>query len=167
LEESHNDVVSDAGPLISLARIGEHGILHRLFGEILIPPAVLDEITRGGLGAAELARVPWLRTVAPENTALVEEIMAPLHRGEAEALVLTEERGALLLLDDRPARRVARERGIQHTGTAAVVVEAGIAGVIATHDVEPMLRRLQADGMRLSENVIQQVLGRLGAAGSQ
>jgi uncharacterized protein len=167
LEESHTDIVADAGPLISLARIGEHGILHRLFGEIIIPPAVLDEVTRGGLGAAELARVPWLRTVAPGNTALVEQLMTPLHRGEAEALVLAEERGALLLLDDRPARRVARERDIQHTGTAAIVVEAGIAGVIGRRDVEPMLRRLQADGMRMSENIIQQVLGRLRAADSQ
>lgn len=60
-----------------------------------------------------------------------------------------------------------KERGIRHMGTAAVVAEAGIAGVISVDDVEPMLRRLQADGMRMNESIIQQVLGRLGPSGTQ
>lgn len=76
-------------------------------------------------------------------------------------MALAEERGALLLVDDRQARRVARERGIMHTGTAAVVVKAGNDGVISIEEVESTLRRLQADGMRLTDALIRQILGQL------
>lgn len=38
-------VVSDTTPLISLLKIDRIDLLERLFGEILIPQAVFDELT--------------------------------------------------------------------------------------------------------------------------
>jgi len=38
------DVVSNTGPLIALASIGQFDLLRRLFGKILIPPAVRAEV---------------------------------------------------------------------------------------------------------------------------
>ena len=105
-----------------------------------------------------------MRVIVPKNESLVEQIIGSLHRGEAEALVLAEELAALLIVDDQPARRVALRRGIEHTGTAAVVAEAGLAGVISVADVEPILRRLQADGMRLTDAIVESVLERLRPA---
>jgi predicted nucleic acid-binding protein len=105
-----------------------------------------------------------LRVITPKNESLVEQTVGSLHRGEAEALVLAEEFGALLIVDDQPARRVALRRGSEHTGTAAVVAEAGLAGVISVADVEPILRRLQADGMRLTDAIVESVLERLRPA---
>lgn len=84
-----------------------------------------------------------------------------VNKGESWALALAEERGALLLVDDRQARRIAAERGILHTGTAAIVVKAANDGVIPSDEVEPMLRRLQADGMRLTDALIGQLLRQL------
>jgi predicted nucleic acid-binding protein len=40
-------VVSDAGPLIALGRIEQLGLLKQLYQNILIPPAVHDELRCG------------------------------------------------------------------------------------------------------------------------
>jgi predicted nucleic acid-binding protein len=104
--------------------------------------------------------------VDPQSEALVEQMGTGVNKGESWALALAEERGALLLVDDRQARRVARERDILHIGTAGIVVKAGRDGVIPTDEVEPMLRRLQADGMRLTNALIRQILGSLTPRGA-
>ena len=39
-------VVSDTTPLISLLKINRIDLLERLFGEVLIPQAVFNELTR-------------------------------------------------------------------------------------------------------------------------
>jgi predicted nucleic acid-binding protein len=38
------DIVSNTGPLIALASIGQFDLLRSLFGRILIPPAVRAEV---------------------------------------------------------------------------------------------------------------------------
>ena len=38
-------VVADASPLIALQRIDQLGLLHALFEEVLVPPAVTRELT--------------------------------------------------------------------------------------------------------------------------
>lgn len=38
-------VVSDTTPLISLLKIDRIGLLEKLFGQVLIPQAVFDELT--------------------------------------------------------------------------------------------------------------------------
>jgi predicted nucleic acid-binding protein len=40
-------VVLDTGPIIALAEIGRLDLLQALYGEVLIPPAVRHELTRG------------------------------------------------------------------------------------------------------------------------
>ena len=42
-------IVSDSSPLISLVRIGELDLLHRLYNELLIPQAVWHEVVVKGV----------------------------------------------------------------------------------------------------------------------
>lgn len=56
-------VVSNAGPLIALARIGHLSLLHRLYGGLLIPSAVQAEVTRArpdSPGAREVDLAAWI-----------------------------------------------------------------------------------------------------------
>jgi predicted nucleic acid-binding protein len=83
-------VVSNASPLINLARIGDLDLLRRLYGEIVIPEAVWDEVGVSGVGqpgATEVARATWIQKQAPGNRALVQVLRQDLAAGEAQALV--------------------------------------------------------------------------------
>jgi predicted nucleic acid-binding protein len=42
-------VVSNAGPLIALGKLGQLGLLLKLYGEILIPREVCNEVVINGL----------------------------------------------------------------------------------------------------------------------
>jgi predicted nucleic acid-binding protein len=43
-------VVSNAGPLIVLAKIGRFDLLQSIFGRLIIPQAVYDEVAIAGAG---------------------------------------------------------------------------------------------------------------------
>ena len=48
-------VVSNASPLINLARIGRLALLHQQYGTLTIPAAVWDEVVVDGAGQPEIA----------------------------------------------------------------------------------------------------------------
>lgn len=60
-------VISDATPLIAISILGRFELLPQLFGEIIIPAAVYDEIVgrgAGRIGSDEVSRgmaAGWLR----------------------------------------------------------------------------------------------------------
>lgn len=90
-------VVSNASPLINLARIGDLDLLRRLYGEVVIPEAVWDEVVVSGAGqpgATEVAQATWIQKQAPGNRALIQVLRQDLDAGEAEAVALAVERTA-------------------------------------------------------------------------
>jgi hypothetical protein len=81
-------VVSDASALINLARIRELGLLHRLYGDLLIPNAVWQEVVIDGTGqpgSEEIEGTTWIKVKQVENRALVHALRQDLDAGEAEA----------------------------------------------------------------------------------
>lgn len=80
-------VVSNTGPLIALAAIGQLDLLRKLFGEILIPPAVraeiLDETTVNASSAAN-----WIMVRTAQDEIAIQLLKAELDAGESEAIVL-------------------------------------------------------------------------------
>jgi predicted nucleic acid-binding protein len=75
-------VISDASPLICLAAIREFNLLRLLHGEVLVPAAVWEEITRApafspaaSLEAAGDARATgWLQVTTAGNRPLVTQL---------------------------------------------------------------------------------------------
>ena len=56
-------VVSNSGPLINLAKVGQFTLLRDLFQHITIPPAVFEEVVvRGGgqPGSGETCAAQWI-----------------------------------------------------------------------------------------------------------
>jgi hypothetical protein len=96
-------VVADASVLLALFNIGRLDLLERVVGEVVIPPAVASEVTRG----MELPSWVITRRLDSPLDARVRE--ARLHPGESEALSLALELNAdRLILDDLPARQLGR-----------------------------------------------------------
>ncbi len=86
--------VSNASPLINLARIGLLDLLHKIYGSLLIPSAVWDEVVvqgAGQAGAEEVRTADWIARQAITNEPLAQALRQELDAGEAEAIVLALE----------------------------------------------------------------------------
>jgi predicted nucleic acid-binding protein len=126
-------VVADTSPLNYLIQIDSDPLLPRLYGSIVIPPAVMSELSdvRAPLAVRQwLIDVPlWLEVKI--LLAAPEPALAYLGPGEREAIQLCEElKGNLLLIDERDGRLEARQRGLLTTGTLGVLLAAGELGLI-------------------------------------
>jgi predicted nucleic acid-binding protein len=139
-------VVSNTTPVVKLAAIGHLDLLRQLYGTILIPPAVYHEIVVVGAGlpgAVEVQTLLWFQRRPVTPSPLLTELRLDLDPGEAEAIALADEiKAGLILLDERRARRLARQRGLLHVGVLGMLIEAKHAGLIPA--VKPLLDDLIA-----------------------
>jgi len=140
-------LVSNASPLISLARIQSLNLLRQLYGKIIIPEAVWQEVVIEGAGqpgAEEIKGAAWIRRQAVANRSLVLALRQELDAGEAEAIVLTlEQRADILLMDERLGRDTARHLGLRYTGLIGVLIEAKHKGLVSA--IKPQLDALRND----------------------
>lgn len=148
-------VVANAGPLIALAQIGHFDLLQLLYNELHIPPAVRDEVVASGQGrqgAVEISSAKWIHVVEVHGAMAVQLLRDRLDAGESEAIVLSMELNAdLLLIDEKRGRRVADARGLNKTGTVGTLIVAKKRGLIPA--VMPLLDRLMAAGFRMGEEL--------------
>lgn len=153
-------VVSNAGPLIALARIGQLELLPILYGEIRIPSAVRYETVEQrpqSPGAALLESASWLRICHVKNHIAVELLQERLDKGESEAIVLAIELSAdLLLMDEARGRRIAEARGLALIGTLGTLLLAKRRGII--EKVKPLVENLNASGFRMSNDLYHSIL---------
>jgi uncharacterized protein len=154
-------VVSNASPLVSLARIVKVDLLRQLLQTLVIPEAVWREVVTDGVGqpgADEVASADWITTVAVTNTDLVTALRQELDAGEAEAIALTLELEAdVLLMDERLGRETARHLGLRYIGLIGALIEARNRGIIAS--VKPVLDALRDQAsFHISEALYARIL---------
>jgi hypothetical protein len=115
-------VVSDAGPLIYLGGVGHLVLLHDLFGRVIVPKQVWDEVVSTSVerpGRLAVAAASWIDVRTPAPSRRTENLARVLDAGEAAAIGLCHELGAdLLLCDDLEARRAAAARWRRSTAAA-------------------------------------------------
>ena len=121
-------IVSNTSPINNLAAAGYLSLLEQLYGKIVIPTAVSQELSAVQTPIAVATQVqaaPWIQIRQVSNLATVATIQLQVDRGEAEAIALALELNAdLLLIDERKGRAVARSLGISMTGVLGVLIEA-------------------------------------------
>jgi predicted nucleic acid-binding protein len=125
-------IVSDAGPIVVLARIGRLS-LRDVTGTLLIPDAVHAEIfaNKGAMPvASEVAQAAWIQRVPVADRSIVDRMPNVLREGEREAIALAKERAAQLLVDEIRARRAASDQGIEVIGTLRILDQAKRSGHI-------------------------------------
>lgn len=136
-------VISDSSTLINLAGIGRLYLLHEMFGQVIIPHSVWDEVVLIGdtlPGALEVRKARdsgWISIQKPVNTAVVNLLDLDLHRGESEVIALAIEKNAdLILLDETDARQVAATFGLKKTGVIGILIKARVEGKIGSLRLE-------------------------------
>jgi len=126
-------VVADTSPLNYLVLIDHINLLPELFGRVLIPESVLEELS--AIETPQLVRnwatnLPEWIEVSPA-TPIDHVGLTRLHTGERDAisLALTVHADAVLL-DERRGRQEAETRGLKPIGTLGVLVAAHKRGLI-------------------------------------
>jgi predicted nucleic acid-binding protein len=146
-------VVADTSPLNYLIQLELESVLADLFGEVLIPEAVLRELKHSGAPApvSEWARrpSPWLKICHVDR--VDPSLKAALGDGEREAISLAMELKADLLVIDEAAGRIEAEaRRVRVIGTLAVLFRAAVAGQL---DFPALATQLKQLGFRVSRSL--------------
>lgn len=155
-------VITDTSPLNYLILINLTQILPNLFGQILIPQAVLQELQ--STSAPDVVR-QWLINrpswLAVQAAPQEDPTLANLDDGEREVIALGQELKAdLLILDESRGRQVAASRGFNITGTIGLLDKAGARGLI---DVPDAIDRLRQTSFRASPRLLNFLLSRHSA----
>ena len=101
-------VIVNSTPLIVLSGIGYLDILQKLYGEILIPTAVYQEVTKVKDSACiqMMNGNEWIHVMQIQNDIEKKMYKAKLHAGEVEVMILAQEQKAdLVIIDDNAAKK--------------------------------------------------------------
>jgi len=151
-------VVSNATPLIYLAKIGRMDLLKKVFEEVFIPEEVKVEVVDEGKRLGErdayivekAVRDGWLKVLTVEAL----EIPIKLEKGEVAVLSLAKRQGFReVLVDEVSARTAARLMGLIPRGTVFVLLKALEIEEISLNDFLDALSELVRHGFRLKEEV--------------
>jgi len=128
-------VVADSGPVHYLVLCGAIEIIPKLYSQLVIPAAVVQELTRTHTPPA--VRL-WIQTPPQWATVQTPTQLDPaknlgLREREAIALAL-ELKANQLLIDDRVARRMAVRRGLLTAGTVGLMEQASANGLLNLSD---------------------------------
>jgi predicted nucleic acid-binding protein len=149
-------VVSDTSPINYLVLIEESDLLPQLFGRVIIPQAVLDELQKTGTPEPVKnwinLRHDWLKV---QNATTIDQTII-LGAGEREAISLAKEINAdLILIDDRKARKLAIERGLNVVGTLNILKSASKRDFVKLADA---IQKLQKTNFRIAPKLLIELL---------
>lgn len=153
-------VIADNTPLRYLILLEVVDILPALYGRIIIPPAVLQELQHPRtppLVRATMANLPaWLAIV--QTTGIADAALAELDAGERDAILLAQELHAdVLLIDEGDGYGEATQRGIRCLRTIGLLEQAGLRGLL---DLSETIARLRQTNFRIHPSVLDDVLVR-------
>lgn len=149
-------VIADSSPFVALIKIEQIQVLQKLFGAVVIPPAVADELAspkRPQPVRDFITRPPvWLSIRKPSSV----ESIPKLDLGEREAISLARELKAdLLLIDENDGVAAAVARQVPVTRTTALLRDAANRGLI---DLKQTFERLKATNFRVKAEVLEGLL---------
>jgi predicted nucleic acid-binding protein len=151
-------VVADTSPINYLILIGHADVFPVLFGKVILPTVVRDELARP---RAPLAVRDWIADppdwleVRPSAQA-ADIALADLDDGERAAILLAMEVHAeLLLIDERRAAKMARSRGFRVAGTLAILGMAARRDLLSLADA---VDRLKRTSFHYSQEILDQFL---------
>jgi predicted nucleic acid-binding protein len=133
------NVITDTSCLIILSNIGQLGILRELYKTVLITPEVAAEF---GEFCPE-----WIY-IHTADSVKTQMLRNDLELGEASTIALAiETPESLIILDDKKARRIAENLGLQLTGTLGIIAKAYRTGLIA--DISGIITELRQSNFRI------------------
>ena len=164
-------IVSNTSPLIWLSKIGRITLLKKLFGEVIVPEEVYKEAVERGLqeGFSDVLAIKecidqgWIKIskLDEREIKLCQRMMEhafEIHLGEAQAIVLARETGALLLMDESSGRAFAETLGLRVRGTLYVVMKALREKLLDRVEAKEIVLALVSKGFRIEPKLLARIL---------
>jgi len=156
-------IVSDTSPISNLILVNHIHLLPQLFGTLIVPEAVYQELLANGIHhpvTETLQVADWLevRSVTDQQQVEALEQDYNLDSGEANAIALALELQATqLLIDERLGRLEAKRRGLRITGILGVLLAAKNKTLLS--EVRPVMDALiQKANFRIKPQLYDEVL---------
>lgn len=154
-------VISDTSAISNLYQIGILDVLHQLFGDITITPAVKRELYAILEQGNKLDEIDWIIVKYPSDQKLISELLEILDLGEAESIALAIESNAkYLIIDEFKGREIATSYNLKIIGILGVLISAKKSGLL--EEIGPKIKQLREIGFRLSLSLVNKVLAKLG-----
>jgi predicted nucleic acid-binding protein len=146
-------IVVDTTVLSNLARADRLSLLEALYGQVLVPSQVHDEILRGIAAgydvlkaADESTEAEWMAFENRPERTLFKSLLGVIGYGEAAGIAIAKERDLLFFSDDRKARRVAQDQGVEISGTLGMLKLAVEEGMLSVGEADEVLNQMVDGG---------------------
>lgn len=166
-KKQNSIIIADTTPLISLIKINRLDIIHKLFNDIQIPYAVYDELTNNPQFQDEARKVKEADYIKKTNVIdkkLINKLMEKygLDKGESEAIALSKEANAnLLLVDEMKGRNIASQMNIEIMGTLGILLIAYDEKIINGDDIFEYLEILHSARRYIDERLYKYVINHI------
>lgn len=155
--------VVNASPLILLGKVEQIPLLDALAGEIVVPKAVIREVSAKPDGARTVQTLNALKSAIVVDDEAPPANILSWDLGSGETQVITHAAihpAERVVIDDLEARRCAKAMGLAIIGTLGIVGRAKVNGLI--EQAEPVIRRLRETGLYASDDLVQKLLREVG-----
>lgn len=155
--------VSNATPLIYLAKIGKLYLLEEIFDTVLIPTRVYSEVVvsgkeKGYHDAFLVEKYITKGIIVKKEVKIKKLINMPIGRGEAETIELAAGEGIYdVLIDEAKARRIARMYNLRPKGTLWVLTRAFEKDLLSKIELMNNIEELIKSGYRIREDILVEV----------
>lgn len=140
-------IISDASCFILFQKIDSLDLLAATYGTVYTTPTVAAEV--------RFALPDWVDIVAPVDRVTEMKLAAKVDLGEASAIALALEFiDPSLILDDLKARKLAKNLGLDVTGSVGVILKAKSTGLVPA--IRPFILAIRSTSFRLSPDIEKQ-----------
>jgi predicted nucleic acid-binding protein len=140
--------IADTSTLIALEKINLLDVLCKIYTEIILPEAVINEFGTPSIDCYSVKKVegPLVRLLASDLN---------LSKGESEVITLSNETGIRTIIDDLKARKVAERLGLNVTGTIGILLKAEEMGLIES--AYNKAKELKDIGFHVSDELLKDI----------
>ena len=153
-------VVSDAGPLIALAKLDLLSLLPQIFSTVYIPKTVFEEATKNQQrkDAQHIAKLnsSQIHVIDDLDNAFSQSLNILLDDGEIQAIAHAKILQCSVLMDEKRGRQVAIQHDIPVIGVIGVLLQAKQKDLIP--EVKMYLRAMKDADYRMSDALLNKAL---------
>ena len=155
-------IAVDSAPLIYLSKTGNLELLKRLYGRILVPRGVWEEVVTQGQGRPGASEVEnahqdgWIRV---ERVSVPRTVEAEGAEGaDGEVITLAKNKKLLVLTNDALVVAIAKTHNVKAKWLTEALIEAVRDKVLSSKEARLILRDLVRSGLRVKSEVLAEVV---------